>query len=124
MSGREEYQAGKEARRGVAYDAGHEQSSTDHMDALLRYLTGSGQGQTREVGRTKPLSDADIRTLAINRVIDAGGEVTAAMVASGSLWLRGRIGCRSEIALLERTLSEIPGVTRLDLRLEYGIDDT
>jgi hypothetical protein len=124
MSEREEFQAGKEARRGVLHEAGHEEGSTDHMEALLRYLKGSGQGQSTGAGRVRPLSDAEIRTLAVDRVIDAGGEVTAAIVAAGTLWLRGRVGRRSEIALLRQALSEIPGVTRLDLRLEYDVDDT
>jgi hypothetical protein len=123
MSERQEFEAGKEARRGVLHDAGHETASTDRMEALVRYLKGAGQGKSTGTGRAKPLSDAEIRTQAVNRVIDAGGEVTAAIVAAGSLLLRGRIGCRSEIALLERTLSQIPGVTRLDMRLEYDIDD-
>lgn len=124
MGEHEEFHAGKEARRSVLDDAGHEKSSTDHMDALLRYLKGSGQGHSAGAAREQPLSDAEIRTRAVNRVIDAGGEVFAAFVAVGSLKLRGRVGCRSEIALLERSLADIPGVTRVDLRLAYDIDDT
>ena len=123
MSEHEKYEAGKEARSSVLHDAGHEQASTDRMEALLRYLKGTGQGQSTGSSRAKPLSDAEIRTLAVDRVIDAGGEVTAAIVAAGAVWLRGRVGCRSEIGLLEQTLSKIPGVTRVDLRLEYDIDD-
>jgi hypothetical protein len=123
MSERQEFEAGKEARREVLHDAGHETASTDHMEALVRYLKGAGAGQSTGTGRAKPLSDAEIRTQVVDRVIDAGGEVTAAIVAAGAVWLRGRVGCHSEIPLLEQTLAEIPGVTRLDLRLEYDIDD-
>ena len=121
MSKREKFEAGREGRRSVLRDAGR-QSSADHMDALVRYLKSSGHGQTAS-GRVKPLSDAEIRTRAVDLVTDAGGEATAAIVAAGSVLLRGRIGCRTDIALLERKLLEIPGVTRLDLRLEYDIDD-
>lgn len=123
MSGREEYEAGKEARRGVLHDAGHEGSSTDHMEALVRYLKGAGQGGSTGAGRVKPLSDNEIRSRAVDLVVDAGGKVSAAIVAAGSLWLRGRVDLHSQAAVLERSLSEIPGVTRVDLRLEYGTDD-
>lgn len=123
MSKREGLEAGKEARRGVLHDAGHGEASTEHMDALLRYLKGSGQGQSTGSGRTEALSDAEIRTRAVDMVIDAGGEATAAIVSAGAVLLRGRVGCRGEIAPLQRKLSQIPGVTRLDLRMEYDIDD-
>lgn len=123
MSGREEFEAGKEARRAVLHGAGHEEASVDHTEALLRYLKGSGQGRSAGAGRVKPLSDAEIRTRAVDLVTDAGGETTAAIVAAGSLLLRGRVGCRSQIAALRRMLSGIPGVTRLDLRLDYDVDD-
>lgn len=123
MSERQEFEAGKEARHGVLHDAGHQGTSTDHMEALVRYLKGAGQGGSTGAGRTKPLGDAEIRTHAVDLVVDAGGEVTAAIVAAGSLWLRGRIERHSQAAGLERQLSQIPGVTRVDLRLEYRTDD-
>lgn len=123
MSEREGYGSGKEARHGVVHDAPSGRAN-DHMEALLRYLKGAGHGRSTGTSRTKPLSDADIRALVVKHVTDAGGEVTAAIVAAGSVWLRGRIGHRGEIARLERDLSEIPGVTRLDLRLAYEVDDT
>jgi hypothetical protein len=122
MSEREEFTSGKEARRGVLHDAGHE-ASADHTEALVRYLKGAGQAGSTGAGRVKPLGDAEIRSHAVDLVVDAGGEVTAAITAAGSLWLRGRIERRSQAAELERKLSEIPGVTRLDLRLDYGTDD-
>lgn len=123
MSEREEFEAGKEARRSVLHDGGHEGSSTSHMEALVRYLKGAGQGGSTGAGRVKPLGDAEIRVRAVSLVGDAGGEVTAAIVAAGSLWLRGRVERHSQAAVLERKLSEIPGVTRVDLRLEYRTDD-
>lgn len=123
MSERQEFEAGKEARRGVLHDAGHEGSSTDHMEALVRYLKGAGQGSSTGAGRAKPLSDAEIRSHAVDLVVDAGGKVSAAIVAAGSLWLRGRVETHSQAAALERELSGIPGVTRVDLRLEYRTDD-
>lgn len=123
MGEHQEYEAGKEARRGVLHDAGHKGASTDHMEALVRYLKGAGQGSSTGAGRVKPLSDDEIRSHAVDLVVDAGGKVSAAIVAAGSLWLRGRVERHSQAAVLERKLSEIPGVTRVDLRLEYGIDD-
>jgi hypothetical protein len=120
---REDYEGGKEARRGVLHDAEHKEASIDHMDALLRYLKGSGQGQSAGAGRAKPLSDVEIRTRAVDLVTGGGGEVTAAMVVAGSMLLRGRVVRRSQIPSTERALSTIPGVMRLDLRLEYDVDD-
>lgn len=123
MSKRDEFEAGREARRGVLHDSGHEGTSTDHMEALVRYLKGAGQGGSTGAGRVKPLADAEIRVRAVSLVGEAGGEVTAAIVAAGSLWLRGRVERHSQAAVLERKLSEIPGVVRVDLRLEYRTDD-
>lgn len=124
MSEREGNESGEQSRRAVARSAEQKNVSADGLEALLRYVKGSGRGQSSGTDRAKPLSDAEIRTCAVDRVIDAGGEVSAAFVAAGSLRLRGRVGCRSEIGLLERSLADIPGVRRLDLRLEYDIDDT
>jgi hypothetical protein len=121
MSEREEYEASKEARRTVLHGAGHEPASGDHTEALLRYLKGSARRQSP--APAEPLSDAEIRARAVDRVLDAGGEVTGAIVIAGSVWLRGRVGCRSEITLLRRALAEIPGVNQVVLRLEYDIDD-
>lgn len=123
MGERQDYEAGREARRGVLHDAGYEEASTDHMDALLRYLKGMGQGQSTGAGRAKPLSDPEIRAQSVALVSEAGGEVTAAMVVAGSVLLRGSIGRHSQIALLERELSMIPGVTRIDMKLQYDVDD-
>jgi hypothetical protein len=123
MSERQEFEAAKDTRQAVLHDAGHEEASTDHMEALFRHPKGSRQGQSTCTGRVRPLSDAEIRCLAVDRVIDAGGEVTALIVAAGSVMMRGRVGCRSQIAPLRRTLWGIPGITRMDLRLEYDIDD-
>jgi hypothetical protein len=123
MGERERFEAGKEARRTVIHDAGHEQTSTDHMEALVRYLKGAGQGQSTGTGRARPLTDAEIRTRAVDLVTAIDGEVTAAMVAAGSVLLRGRCGQRSQIRPLEKALSTIPGVTRLDLRMHYDVDD-
>jgi hypothetical protein len=124
MSERERYEAGKEARRTVLHGAGGEEASSAHIDALLHYLKGAGEGHSAHPGPQETLTDHEIRRRIVDRVLDAGGEVSAAIVAAGSVWLRGRVGCRSEIALLERTLRNVPGVTRLDMCLGYDIDDT
>jgi hypothetical protein len=123
MSERQEFEAGKEARHGVLHGTRHEGASADPMEALVRYLNGAGQGRSTGAGRAKPLSDTEIRSHAVDLVVDAGGEVSAAIVAAGSLWLRARVERHSQAAVLERKLSEIPGVTRVDLRLAYGTDD-
>jgi len=124
MSERSDFQAGDEARRAVLHDAGHEPGGTgDRMEGLLRYPKGAGLGADAGIGRTKPLCDADIHTLTVRLATDAGVEVSAAIVAAGSVWLRGRIGLRSGIAPLEKQLSRIPGVTRLDLNLTCDTDD-
>lgn len=124
MSERRDFKAGGEARRSVLHGAGREPGGTgDHMEGLLRYLKSAGQGGTAGAGRAKPLGDADIHTLAVRLATDAGAEVSATIVAAGSVWLRGRIGLRSAITPLEKQLSQIPGVTRLDLKLTYDTDD-
>ncbi|NUP46613.1 MAG: hypothetical protein HOW97_04775 [Catenulispora sp.] len=66
---------------------------------------------------------AELRRRVVDRVIDAGGEVSTAIVSGGTVLVRGRVGCRSEIPMLERELLCIPGVTELELHLGYDIDD-
>ena len=60
----------------------------------------------------------------MDRVHNAGGEITAVVVAAGSVWLRGRVNCRSEISRLQESLAQIPGVIRLNLRMTDDTDDT
>ncbi|GAA2008864.1 hypothetical protein [Catenulispora subtropica] len=82
-----------------------------------------------EAGRRAPggtvdaLDRHELRRRVVDRVIDAGGEVSMATVSDGMVLVRGRVGCRSEVAMLERELRDLPGVTQLDLRLGYDIDD-
>lgn len=121
MSEREKYEASKEARRTVLKDAGHAPTSGSHMDALLRYIKGSGEGHS--VPRTEPVTDADIRQQAAALVRAAGGQVVTVTAASGTLRLRGHVRCRSEIPEIERRLRGIPGVTRVDLGFGYDDDD-
>lgn len=71
----------------------------------------------------EPFGHHEVRRRVIDRVIDAGGEVSMITVSRGTVLVRGRVGCRSEIAMLEHELRGIPGVARLDLRLAYDIDD-
>jgi CBS domain-containing protein len=68
--------------------------------------------------------DREIRRRVTDRVIDVGGDVYAVCVAHGSLVVRGRIGNRSEIAVVERILRKIPGIDRVTLDFEYETDDT
>lgn len=78
----------------------------------------------RHASWLRPLRDTQICAQAMNCVIDAGGDVTTVTEDAGTLWLHGRIGHRSEIAPMRQILSEIPGVTRVVLCLNYDIDDT
>lgn len=123
MSEREEFDATNEARGAVLHEAGHEHPSGDHMNALLRYLKGSGHGRSKGEAAAKPLDDEEIRARAAALVLAAGGEVGAVIVTAGSVWLRGRVARRSTIAQLHRALAAIPGVTHVELRLGYDIDD-
>jgi CBS domain-containing protein len=68
--------------------------------------------------------DDEIRRRVIDRAVDAGGEVYAITVSKGSVWIRGRVGCRSEIPILEQMLRQTPGVAGLQVELSYDIDDT
>jgi hypothetical protein len=124
MSERARFEAGKEARRGVLHDVGREQASGEHMEALLRYVKGAKQGQSTGAGRAKELSDEQAHAQVVDRVVATGGEVSTAIVVAGSVWLRGRVRRRSEIAQLERDLARIPGIIRLDMRMHYDTDDT
>jgi hypothetical protein len=71
----------------------------------------------------EPFADHEVRRRVIDRVIDAGGEVSTVTMSRGTVVVRGRVGCRSEIAMLKHELRGIPGVARLELRLAYDIDD-
>lgn len=124
MSKHHEYEAGKEARRAVIHEARRRQGTGNRMEALLRYLKAAGAERPASPDGGGPLSDEEIRVRAVDLITDAGGEATTAIAASGRVWVRGHIGCRSEIILLEKEISKLPGVTRVDLRLEYDIDDT
>lgn len=84
----------------------------------------TGRAMVDGTGNEPAFGDAEIRARAVDPVLEAGGEVTGVIVAAGWVWLHGRVGCRSEVATLQRTLAEIPGVTGVDLRLAYDIDDT
>lgn len=123
MSERKEFEATNEARGAVLHEAGHERPSGDHMDALLRYLKGTGHGRSTGAADAKPLDDDEIRARAEGLVLAAGGEVGAVIVTAGSVWLRGRVSRRSTVARLQRSLAEIPGVTHVELRLGWDIDD-
>ncbi|GAA1971199.1 hypothetical protein [Catenulispora subtropica] len=123
MSERDEYEAAKEARRAVLHDAGHEHPSGDHTEALLRYLKGVGQGKSAGPAPAEPLDDHEIRARAVDLVVDAGGEVTTAVVTAGTVWVRGSVPRRSDVTRLRRSLAQIPGATRVDLRLRYDVDD-
>jgi CBS domain-containing protein len=68
--------------------------------------------------------DDEIRRRVIDRVIDAGGEVYAVTISEGSVWIRARVGCRSEIPVLEQMLRQTPGVVRFEADLAYDVDDT
>ena len=124
MSKHENFEAGKEARRQLLTESGHVSGVGSHLDAVVRYLKGAGAGSGDPVGGKKPLDSHEIRRLVVDRVIDAGGETAAVVVSGGSVLVRGRVGCRSEIAILDRELRSIPGVSRLELHLGYDIDDT
>lgn len=124
MSERQDFKAGQEARRQVVDEGGREGRAGFRLDAVLRYLKGAGTGKSGTTGREKPLSGRELRRRIVDRVIDAGGEVTSVVAAGDTVLVRGRIGLRSEIAMLDRELRQIPGVSRLELHFTYDVDDT
>lgn len=93
-------------------------------EQFFRCPKGAERHLSTAASRFKPLSDAQICARAMNCVIDAGGDVTTVTEAAGTVWLHGRVERRSAITPLRRILSEIPGVTRVVLRLKYDVDDT
>lgn len=68
----------------------------------------------------KDVNDAEIRRRAVDRVIDVGGEVLGVTVHDGAVRLRGRVGAREDIPLLERLLREIDGATDVDAQFAVG----
>jgi CBS domain-containing protein len=66
-------------------------------------------------------TDADLERRVVDRVAGAGGEVDAVTVSGGSVWIRGRVASRGEIAVLEQGLRETPGVVYLEL--DFACDD-
>ena len=67
--------------------------------------------------------DREIRHRVTDRVVDIGGEVFSVSVSHGSVIVRGRVGNRSEVAVVERLLRETPGVARVTVDFEYDHDD-
>jgi osmotically-inducible protein OsmY len=75
----------------------------------------------KDVMRTVGVNtDAEIRHHVIDRIIDAGGEVLGITVDRGAVRLRGRIGMRDDIALVERLLRAVDGVTDVDAQFTVG----
>jgi hypothetical protein len=68
--------------------------------------------------------EEEIRRRVTDRVVDVGGEVYSVTVAHGSVVVRGRVGDRAELPVVERLLRETPGVSDVRLDFEYGTDDT
>lgn len=74
----------------------------------------------RTEDEVKDTNDVTIRQHAIDRVIDAGGEVLTATVEHGAVRLRGQVGMHDDIELIERLLRTIDGVTEVDARFTVG----
>lgn len=84
----------------------------------------SGIVSQRDLLATLLPDDEDIRHLVTDRVVDVGAEVYSVSASHGSVVVRGRVGKRSEILVIERLLRETPGVSRVWLDFDYGTDDT
>jgi CBS-domain-containing membrane protein len=67
--------------------------------------------------------DAELRRRVIDRVIDVGGEVYEASADHGAVHVRGRVVLRSEIAVVERAIRALDGVSGLDASFVYTVDD-
>jgi CBS domain-containing protein len=78
----------------------------------------------RDLLRSMLPGDAEVRRRVMDHVIDAGGEVYGIAVSDGNVWIRGRVGSRGEIPVLEQMLRETPGVKRLRVEFAYDVDDT
>ena len=111
-------------------------TSVDHARVLLA-TRGIGRlpvvdGESRLTGivsrrdllTTRLPDNREIRRRITDRVIDMGGDVYSVCVAHGSVFVRGWIGNRSEIAVVERLLRKTQGVDRVTLDFEYETDDT
>lgn len=90
---------------------------------VLRAAERSGDTQQFRSPAAQPPSDAEIRRRVIDRVIDLGGEAYAVTVEHGVVRLRGRMGVRTAVGLAERAVRALDGVTRLDARLSYAVND-
>lgn len=58
--------------------------------------------------------DAEIRRRVVDRVLDAGGEVSGARVEHGVVSLYGKVGSRRQIPLVEQMVREIDGVVSVN----------
>ena len=65
-------------------------------------------------------TDEEIRHHVIDRVIDVGGEVLGVAVEHGVVRLRGRIGMREDVKLVERLLHDIEGVAGVEAWFVIG----
>lgn len=66
------------------------------------------------------VDDTEIRRRVIDRVIDVGGEVLDVAIDDGAVWLHVRLGERHGVALLERLLYEVDGVTSVHAQFAVG----
>ncbi len=65
-------------------------------------------------------TDEEIRRHVIDRVIDMGGEVFGATVDHGVVRLRGRVGMREDIPLVDHLLRQVNGVTGIEAWFMIG----
>ncbi|MBR7827145.1 CBS domain-containing protein [Actinospica sp. MGRD01-02] len=68
------------------------------------------------------IEEAELRRRVIDRVIDAGGEVSALSVEEGVVRLCVHVGDCGEIPLIEQMLRGIPGVGQLELTVGADVD--
>lgn len=96
--------------------------TTNMTENVLSSPVG-GRGRIRADDPGERADHWELRRQVVDRVIAAGGEVSMATVSDGMVLVRGRVGRHSDAATLKHELRKIPGVARLDLRLDYDITD-
>ena len=96
-----------------------------HRVGHLPVLYGSGGlagiVSRRDLPAPRAEAGKEIRRHVIDRVLDAGGEVTDIAVHDGTVRLRARVSTPGQDPVVEHLLRIVPGLVRPDTAFDHGI---
>jgi len=111
---------------GTDLDQAREQmarSGVGHLVVLDETGRLAGIVSRDDLAAGSPPPDEKIRHETIDRVIDAGGEVTDVAVDAGVVRLRARVDSPCQAPVVEHLVQAVAGVLKLEDTFEYGIDE-